>query len=66
MGTQLMANPQYDDDQYVLALKYLQQDERVQRLGLCNFDTENMQKVVESGVKIYTNQVQVMQSQRSW
>ena len=31
----------------------------MQHLGLCNFDTEHMQNVIESGVQIVTNQVQV-------
>ncbi|KAL4881818.1 NADP-dependent oxidoreductase domain-containing protein [Aspergillus karnatakaensis] len=48
----------YEDDQYLKALEYLQQDERVKHLGLCNFDTEHMQRVVDSGIKIVTNQVQ--------
>ncbi|KAL3477036.1 NADP-dependent oxidoreductase domain-containing protein [Aspergillus californicus] len=48
----------YNDDQYIKALQYLQQDERVNHLGLCNFDTEHMQKVIDTGVSIVTNQVQ--------
>ncbi|KAL2819718.1 NADP-dependent oxidoreductase domain-containing protein [Aspergillus granulosus] len=48
----------YDDDQYIKALQYLQSDPRVKQLGLCNFDTEHMQKVIESGIKIVSNQVQ--------
>ncbi|PYH92570.1 Aldo/keto reductase [Aspergillus ellipticus CBS 707.79] len=48
----------YDDPQYLDALRYLQEDERVKSLGLCNFDTEHMQRVVDSGVNIVTNQVQ--------
>ncbi|KAL3454975.1 NADP-dependent oxidoreductase domain-containing protein [Aspergillus heterothallicus] len=48
----------YDDEQYIQALQYLQADPRVKQLGLCNFDTEHMAKVVESGVKIASNQVQ--------
>ncbi|KAL4757250.1 aldo/keto reductase [Aspergillus foveolatus] len=48
----------YEYDQYITALQYLQQDPRVQFLGLCNFDTEHMQRVIESGVKIVSNQVQ--------
>ncbi|KAJ5104032.1 hypothetical protein N7532_004561 [Penicillium argentinense] len=49
---------QYDDTQYIDALKYLSQDDRIKHLGLCNFDTENMRRVVESGVKD-SHQVQV-------
>ncbi|KAL4962414.1 aldo/keto reductase [Aspergillus stella-maris] len=48
----------YNDDQYIKALQYLQEDTRVRHLGLCNFDTEHMARVVDSGVKIVTNQVQ--------
>ncbi|KAL3485209.1 NADP-dependent oxidoreductase domain-containing protein [Aspergillus germanicus] len=48
----------YNDDQYLKALQYLQADPRVKQLGLCNFDTDHMQRVVESGVKIVSNQVQ--------
>ncbi|KAL4951258.1 NADP-dependent oxidoreductase domain-containing protein [Aspergillus filifer] len=48
----------YNDDQYIKALQYLQEDTRVKHLGLCNFDTEHMARVVESGVKIVSNQVQ--------
>ncbi|EAU37375.1 conserved hypothetical protein [Aspergillus terreus NIH2624] len=48
----------YEDPQYIDALRYLQEDDRVQHLGLCNFDTEHMQNVIESGVQIVTNQVQ--------
>ncbi|KAJ5794735.1 hypothetical protein N7457_001334 [Penicillium paradoxum] len=48
----------YNDPQYIDALKYLQQDGRIKYLGLCNFDTVHMQEVIESGVKIFTNQVQ--------
>jgi aryl-alcohol dehydrogenase-like predicted oxidoreductase len=42
-----------------MALQYLQQDPRAQLLGLCNFDTKHMRRVIESGVKIVSNQVQV-------
>ncbi|KAL4794888.1 NADP-dependent oxidoreductase domain-containing protein [Aspergillus venezuelensis] len=48
----------YNDNQYIKALQYLQEDTRVKHLGLCNFDTEHMARVVESGVKIVSNQVQ--------
>ncbi|KAJ5552301.1 hypothetical protein N7494_001679 [Penicillium frequentans] len=48
----------YEDSSYIQALKYIQEDTRVKNLGLCNFDTEHMQKVIDSGVKVYTNQVQ--------
>ncbi|KAF5712415.1 hypothetical protein FMUND_8510 [Fusarium mundagurra] len=48
----------WDNPQYIDALQYLAEDERVARIGLCNFDTEHLERVVESDVKIYTNQVQ--------
>ncbi|KAH8691461.1 NADP-dependent oxidoreductase domain-containing protein [Talaromyces proteolyticus] len=48
----------YDDIQYIKALKYLQEDDRVGMLGLCNFDTEHMQRVLESGITVHSNQVQ--------
>ncbi|KAG7935466.1 uncharacterized protein OGAPODRAFT_75760 [Ogataea polymorpha] len=37
--------------------KLIVEDKRC-KLGLCNFDTLLMKKVVESGIKVYTNQVQ--------
>ncbi|GAM36795.1 hypothetical protein TCE0_018f06170 [Talaromyces pinophilus] len=48
----------YQDSQYLDVAKYLQEDERVGMLGLCNFDTEHMQRVIDSGVTVYSNQVQ--------
>ncbi|RKK75950.1 hypothetical protein BFJ69_g7280 [Fusarium oxysporum] len=48
----------WDNPQYIGALQYLAEDIRVARIGLCNFDTEHLERVVESGIKIYTNQVQ--------
>ncbi|KAK8113189.1 hypothetical protein PG984_013715 [Apiospora sp. TS-2023a] len=48
----------YNDPQYLDALRYLAEDERVGALGLCNFDTEHMEKVIENGVKVHSNQVQ--------
>ncbi|SCO06625.1 related to protein priB [Fusarium fujikuroi] len=48
----------WDHPQYIDALQYLAEDKRVARIGLCNFDTEHLEHVVESGVKIFTNQVQ--------
>ncbi|TID25248.1 aryl-alcohol dehydrogenase [Venturia nashicola] len=48
----------YSDPQYLAVLKYLHEDSRVHNLGLCNFDTEHMQIVLDAGIKIYTNQVQ--------
>ncbi|SCV48509.1 related to protein priB [Fusarium fujikuroi] len=48
----------WDNPQYIDALQYLAEDKRVARIGLCNFDTEHLERVVESGVKVFTNQVQ--------
>ncbi|WKT50634.1 NADP-dependent oxidoreductase domain [Fusarium oxysporum f. sp. vasinfectum] len=48
----------WDNPQYIDALQYLAEDKRVARIGLCNFDTEHLERVVDSGIKIYTNQVQ--------
>ncbi|TQB74822.1 hypothetical protein MPDQ_004264 [Monascus purpureus] len=48
----------YDDPQYIDATRFLQEDERVSKLGLCNFDTEHLQRILDSGVKVYSNQVQ--------
>ncbi|KAK8004312.1 hypothetical protein PG989_004031 [Apiospora arundinis] len=48
----------YNDPQYLDALHYLAEDDRVGSLGLCNFDTEHMEKVIRSGVTICSNQVQ--------
>lgn len=41
------------------AAKLIEQDPRVKSLGLCNFDTQRMDEVLENGVKIVSNQVQV-------
>lgn len=48
----------YNDVQYLDALKFIAEDERVPSLGLCNFDTEHLEKVIDAGIKIHTNQVQ--------
>ncbi|EED21239.1 aryl-alcohol dehydrogenase, putative [Talaromyces stipitatus ATCC 10500] len=48
----------YEDPSYIDALRYLQEDGRVDNLGLCNFDTEHLLKVVNSGVVVQSNQVQ--------
>ncbi|KAG5302460.1 aldo/keto reductase [Histoplasma capsulatum G186AR] len=49
----------YNNSQYIRALQFLQDDERVAALGLCNFDTKRMEEVISVGVKVATNQVQV-------
>ena len=48
----------YDDHQYIKALQLLQQDERIQNLGLCNFDTSRLQEVLDNNIDVVTNQVQ--------
>ncbi|KAH8592349.1 aldo/keto reductase-like protein [Bisporella sp. PMI_857] len=48
----------YDDLQYVKMAQLVKQDTRVLNVGLCNFDTQRMNEVVESGVQIVSNQVQ--------
>lgn len=50
---------QYDDPQYIEALHFLQEDPRIKLLGLCNFDTQRMQEILDAGINIVTNQVQV-------
>lgn len=48
----------YDDPQYIEALQYLQEDPRVDMLGLCNFDTQRMLEILQAGIEVRTNQVQ--------
>ncbi|KAH8671690.1 aldo/keto reductase [Xylariales sp. PMI_506] len=48
----------YNDPQYLDALRFLQEDERVGTLGLCNFDTEHMEKVLDQGISVHANQIQ--------
>ncbi|KAF9880084.1 putative aldo/keto reductase [Colletotrichum karsti] len=48
----------YDDSQYLDALRFLAEDERVSTLGLCNFDTKHLEAVLDNGIKVYSNQVQ--------
>ena len=50
---------QYTNAQYVKAAKLIEYDDRVQSLGLCNFDTTHLDEILESGVKVVSNQVQV-------
>ncbi|CVK96171.1 related to protein priB [Fusarium mangiferae] len=52
----------WDSPQYIDALQYLAEDERVARIGLCNFDTKHLERVIESGVKIFTNQFSLVDS----
>ncbi|KAI4914745.1 hypothetical protein J4E90_004777 [Alternaria incomplexa] len=48
----------YNDHQYIEALRLLRQDERVRHLGLCNFDTARLQEVIDNNIDVVTNQVQ--------
>ncbi|KAG9242917.1 aldo/keto reductase-like protein [Calycina marina] len=48
----------YDDPQYVKMAQLVKEDPRVLNVGLCNYDTQHMNEVLESGVKIVSNQVQ--------
>jgi aryl-alcohol dehydrogenase-like predicted oxidoreductase len=50
----------YEDNEYLNAMKHLkdlQTEGKIKLLGLTNFDTEHMKKIVESGVEIVSNQV---------
>ncbi|MCM0589179.1 MAG: aldo/keto reductase [Gloeotrichia echinulata IR180] len=52
---------EYRDKNYLDALKYmaeLQDEGKIKHLALTNFDTENLKIIVESGIKIVSNQVQ--------
>jgi aryl-alcohol dehydrogenase-like predicted oxidoreductase len=51
----------YQDPSYLNALKYmgeLQAEGKIKHLALTNFDTEHLQIIVDSGIRIVSNQVQ--------
>ncbi|EHL03256.1 putative 2,5-diketo-D-gluconic acid reductase A [Glarea lozoyensis 74030] len=48
----------YDDHQYVEAAKLIEANPHVRNLGLCNFDTVHMNEMLDSGMKVVSNQVQ--------
>jgi aryl-alcohol dehydrogenase-like predicted oxidoreductase len=51
----------YGDDQYLAALEYmaqLQQAGKIRHLALTNFDTEHLERILEHGITIVSNQVQ--------
>ncbi len=51
----------YEDDQYLAALEnmaQLQQSGIVKHLGLTNFDTEHLARILDHGIEIASNQVQ--------
>jgi hypothetical protein len=50
---------QYDDHQYIDALRLLQKDSRISSLGLCNFDTQRLEEILNAGINVASNQVQV-------
>jgi diketogulonate reductase-like aldo/keto reductase len=51
---------QYAVKDYISALKFVQVDKRVLALGLVNFDTERVEEIVASGLKVVSNQIQVI------
>ena len=51
----------YDNDQYLAALDImaqLQQAGKIKHLALTNIDTEHLQRIIEHGIKIVSNQAQ--------
>ncbi|MBW4418997.1 MAG: aldo/keto reductase [Myxacorys californica WJT36-NPBG1] len=51
----------YQDKNYLEALKHmtdLQQEGKIKHLALTNFDTDHLETIVNSGIKIISNQVQ--------
>ena len=48
----------YEDSSYLDALQYLASDSRVGMIGLCNFDTANLKRVLEADITVHSNQVQ--------
>ncbi len=51
----------YADDSYLDALTYLAQlqtEGKIAHIGLTNFDTEHLKRIVDHGIKVVSNQVQ--------
>jgi len=51
----------YENEQYLAALEILaqmQQQGKIKHLALTNFDTQHMQRIIEHGIPIVSNQVQ--------
>jgi aryl-alcohol dehydrogenase-like predicted oxidoreductase len=51
----------YEDERYLEALSHLsdlRDQGKIQHLGLTNFDTDHLRKVIESGIRVISNQVQ--------
>ncbi|KAG9228455.1 aldo/keto reductase-like protein [Amylocarpus encephaloides] len=48
----------YDDHQYVEVARMIHESPHVRNFGLCNFDTQRMNEIVDSGVNVVSNQVQ--------
>lgn len=59
-----LTDMKYQNPDYLKALRFLTEDDRVETVGLCNFDTKHLLEVVQSGIRVYTNQVQVRHSHR--
>jgi len=52
---------EYSDNNYLEALKYLselQAEGKIKHLALTNFDTQHLKVIVDSGIKVVSNQVQ--------
>ena len=52
---------EYTDARYLEALAHLSQlreEGKIRHLGLTNFDTEHLKRIVESGIRVVSNQVQ--------
>ncbi|MDH3601909.1 MAG: aldo/keto reductase [Candidatus Tectomicrobia bacterium] len=52
---------EYDDDAYLNALTHmadLQQEGKIRHLALTNFDTEHLQRILDHGIRVVSNQVQ--------
>ncbi|PQE23767.1 aldo keto reductase protein [Rutstroemia sp. NJR-2017a BBW] len=46
----------YHDKQYLAAARLIEEHPRVTNLGLCNFDTEHMEELLDNGVHAVSNQ----------
>lgn len=60
----VLTDMKYENPDYLKALRFLTEDDRVETVGLCNFDTKHLLEVVQSGIRVSTNQVQVRHSNR--
>ena len=55
----VISESQYDDHQYIYALRLLEKDSRISSLGLCNFDTQRLEEILSAGINVVSDQVQV-------